>query len=57
MQPYEIAVMFNNIKAAVKQCDTGLLTDRALAILTLGCILDDRLSEIDRSLEGLRTPS
>lgn len=54
MQPYEIIGIFNNVAAAAKQSNTRPLTEQALALLTLGCVLDDRLSNIERELEELK---
>lgn len=54
MQPNEIVSLFGTIKAVAVQTGAGLLTDQAVAILTLGCILDSRLSNIDRELEDIK---
>jgi len=52
MQPYEITSLFGNLKATVEQTGLGPMTDQALAILTLACVVDDCLRNIEGSLDS-----
>lgn len=54
MQSYEIIHLYQEIKTVAEQTGVGPLTDQALATLTLACVVDNQLSNIDRSLEEIR---
>jgi len=54
MQPNEIVSLFGTIKSIAEQTGMGPLTDQALAILTIGSLLDERLSNIGQELEETR---
>jgi hypothetical protein len=54
MQPNEIVSLFSNIKAVTQQTDVGPLTDQTLAILAVGCMLENQLATIARELEDMR---
>jgi hypothetical protein len=55
MQPHEVLEFYRAIKSAAEQSDVGFLKQETLAILAVGCVIDDCSLNIEQSLDSQGT--